>query len=113
MALLAAIAAPLEFIPVIGPAVASLTIVVVSAISGFEHLVWVIAFLVLYRLFQDYVLSPYLMSEGVELHPLLVIFGVLAGERIGGVGGMFLSVPVLAIMRVIFLRLRGEEPLGQ
>ena len=112
-ALLAAIAAPLEFIPVIGPAVASLTIVVVSAISGFEHLVWVIAFLVLYRLFQDYVLSPYLMSEGVELHPLLVIFGVLAGERIGGVGGMFLSVPVLAIMRVIFLRLRGEEPLGQ
>jgi predicted PurR-regulated permease PerM len=112
-ALLAAIAAPLEFIPVLGPAVASITIVVVCAISQYPHIFWVIAFLVLYRLFQDYVLSPYLMSEGVELHPLLVIFGVLAGERIGGVGGMFLSVPVLAILRVIFMRLRGEEPLEQ
>jgi predicted PurR-regulated permease PerM len=111
--LLAAIAAPLEFIPVLGPAVASVIVVTVCALSGYAHLLWVIAFLILYRLCQDYVLAPYLMSEGVELHPLLVIFGVLAGERVAGVGGMFLSVPVLAIMRVIFLRLRGEDPISE
>ena len=110
-ALLAAIAAPLEFIPVLGPAVASVSIIVVCALTGFPHVFWVVVFLVLYRLVQDYVLSPYLMSEGVELHPLLVIFGVLAGEQVGGVPGMFLSVPILAIARVIFMRLRGEEPL--
>ena len=86
-------------------------IIVVCALTAFPHVFWVVAFLVLYRLAQDYVLSPYLMSEGVELHPLLVIFGVLAGEQVGGVPGMFLSVPVLAILRVIFMRLRGEEPL--
>jgi predicted PurR-regulated permease PerM len=55
-------------------------------------------------LIQDYVLQPYLMSSGVALHPLLVIFGVLAGEQVGGVPGMFLSIPVLATLRVIYVR---------
>ena len=55
---------------------------------------------------QDYVLSPYLMSKGVQLNPMLVLFGVLAGDQIAGVLGMFLSVPLLAILRVLFIRLR-------
>jgi predicted PurR-regulated permease PerM len=46
------------------------------------------------------------MSKGVQLNPMLVLFGVLAGEQIGGVLGMFLSVPLLAILRVVFVRLR-------
>lgn len=109
--LLAAIAAPLEFIPVLGPLTASIAIILVAAFSGYQHLLWIFAFLAIYRIFQDYILSPYLMSEGVELHPLLVIFGVLAGERIGGVWGMFLSVPVLAAARVLVVRLqRAKQP---
>jgi predicted PurR-regulated permease PerM len=107
--LLAAVAAPLEFIPVIGPLTASITITLVSAFSGYPHVGWIVIFLLVYRVFQDYVLSPYLMSSGVELHPLLVIFGVLAGEQIAGVMGMFLSVPVLAIARVIFMRVRESR----
>ena len=66
-------------------------------------------FLAVYRVFQDYVLSPYLMSSGVEIHPLLVLFGVLAGEQIGGVPGMFFSVPIMAALRVIFVRLRRQR----
>ena len=70
--LLAAIAAPLEFIPVLGPLTASAAIILVSAFTGYSHIVWLIVFLVVYRIFQDYVLQPYLMSSGVELHPLLL-----------------------------------------
>ena len=71
---------------------------------------WVIAgFLGAYRIFQDYVLSPHLMSAGMELHPLLVIFGVFAGEQIAGVSGAFLSVPVMAVLRMIYARVeRGR-----
>jgi len=103
-ALLAVLAAVLEFIPVAGPLTASVIILLVAAFSGFPHVLWIVIFLVVYRIFQDYILSPYLMSEGVELHPLLVIFGVLAGEQLGGLWGMFLSVPFLATMRVILVR---------
>ena len=42
----------------------------------------------------------------MQLNPMLVLFGVLAGDQIAGVLGMFLSVPLLAILRVMFVRLR-------
>ena len=51
-----------------------------SVFSGFPHVLWVLHLSSrCYRMFQDYVLSPHLMSNGVELHPLLVILGVIAG----------------------------------
>ncbi len=111
-ALLAAAAGTLEFIPVVGPFSAAAIILLVSGFSGYPHLLWIVVFLVIYRLFQDYVLQPKLMSSGVEIHPLLVIFGVLAGEQVGGVAGMFLSIPVIAILRVVFVRLRKARSAG-
>ncbi len=68
--LLGGIAALLEFIPVVGPLTASVVIIIVSGASGYGHVLWLVIFLLAYRMFQDYVLSPYLMGSGVELHPL-------------------------------------------
>jgi predicted PurR-regulated permease PerM len=104
--LLAGAAALGEFVPVVGPAAGGLIIVLVTSLSGYTHVLLYLLFWVLLRMAQDYVVSPYLMSRGVQLNPLLVLFGVLAGDQIGGVLGMFLSVPVLAILRVMFVRLR-------
>ncbi len=103
--LLAGVAGALEVIPVLGPLTASAAILLVAGFSGYQHWLWILIFLAVYRLFQDYVLQPYLMSAGVALHPLLVIFGVLAGEQVGGVAGIFLSIPALAILRVVYLRM--------
>ena len=103
---LAAIGGVLEFIPVVGPAAAGITVVSVALFSGFGH-GWLLAlFVVLWRLVQDYVSSPMIMGRGVELHPGLIIFGVLAGGELAGVAGMFLSVPVIAGLRVVWRRLR-------
>ena len=100
--LLAAIAFPLEFVPLVGPLISAAIVIGVTAFSGSGHVLAVVIFLGVYRLFQDYVLSPHLMSKGVELHPLLVIFGVFAGGEIGGVPGVFLSVPALALIRLLY-----------
>lgn len=104
--LLASLAGALEFIPVVGPATAAAVIVLVAAVSGFGHVLLILAFLAGYRVFQDYILTPKLMSAGAALHPLMVIFGALAGEQLAGIPGMFLSVPVLATLRVIWVRAR-------
>ncbi|HEV7394341.1 MAG TPA: AI-2E family transporter [Burkholderiales bacterium] len=104
---IAAIAGPLEFIPVLGPLAAALVAVLVAAFSGYDHLTSIVVFLAAYRLFQDYVLSPYLMSEEIELHPVLVIIGILGGEQIGGVPGMFLAVPLLAAARLFMQKVRS------
>ena len=90
--LLSGVAAALECLPVVGPMGAGITIILATGFSGYTHVPWFIIFWLCFRLFQDYVVSPYLMSAGVELHPLLVLFGVLAGEQIAGVPGMFFSV---------------------
>jgi len=99
--LLAGLAGVLEFLPVIGPAAALVIILVVSSASGAGGLAWVLVFWLLNRVFQDYVLNPFLMSSGVEIHPILVLFGVLAGERLAGIPGMFFSVPILALFKVV------------
>ncbi len=104
--LLAGVAALGEFVPVVGPAAGGLIVILVTSLSGYNHVFLYVIFWLLFRLVQDYVLSPYLMGKGVQLNPMLVLFGVLAGDQIGGVLGMFLSVPTLAILRVVFLRLR-------
>jgi predicted PurR-regulated permease PerM len=104
-ALLAAIASLLEFIPVIGPLTASL-LVLLNALVGHSHPLAILIFLLAYRVFQDYILSPHLMEQGVELHPLVVLFGVFAGAEVAGVAGTFLSVPVLALVRVLYIRIR-------
>lgn len=109
--LLAGVAALGEFVPVVGPAAAGLIIVLVTSLSGYSHVLLYLLFWLLFRLAQDYALSPYLMGKGVQLNPMLVLFGVLAGDQIAGVLGMFLSVPVLAILRVMFVRLRRVRAL--
>ena len=108
--LLAGVAAVFELIPVVGPLAAGVLVIVVTGLSGYTHVLWFLLFWVIFRLFQDYVLSPRLMSAGVELNPMLVLFGVLAGDEIAGIAGMFFSVPVLAILRVVFVRLQRARP---
>jgi predicted PurR-regulated permease PerM len=110
--LLAGTAGALEFIPVVGPAAALVIILLVCGVAG-GGLIWIIVFWALYRIFQDYVLNPFLMSAGIQLHPLLVLFGVLAGEKIGGIPGMFFSIPALAILKVVLAHLRTASAARQ
>jgi len=110
--LLAAVAFPLEFIPMVGPLVENSIVLLVVGLSSSHHLLAVFLFLVAFRFFQDYVVSPQLLSAGMKLHPLLVIFGVLAGGSIAGVAGCFLSVPALATLRIVYRQLLAKAPLA-
>ncbi len=103
--LLAALAFGLEFIPMIGPLAASVIIVVVAGLSG-ASVPGMVIFLAAYRMFQDYILSPHVMGTGLELHPLAILFGVFAGAEVAGIAGAFLSVPILALVRIFYVRLR-------
>ena len=67
--LLAAIAFPLEFVPMVGPLAGAVIVLLVAGLGGSHHLLATFAFLVAFRLFQDYVVSPHLLSAGMKLHP--------------------------------------------
>ncbi len=101
---LAAQASVLEWIPVIGPLTAGIVMILVAGFAGYPHLIFIILFWIFHRGLQDYVISPWLMGTGVEVHPLVVLFAVLAGEQLAGVPGMFFAVPVVAVLRVIVVQ---------
>jgi predicted PurR-regulated permease PerM len=110
--LLAGVAAVLEVIPVFGPLAAALAILSVAAFNDFAHVWWLFAFVLAYRIFQDYMLNPWLMSEGVHVPPILVVFGLLAGNELAGVAGIFLSIPLLAAARIVIARVRADRAAG-
>jgi predicted PurR-regulated permease PerM len=102
---LAAIGGALEFIPVVGPLAAGVMVVSVALFTGYEHPWGLALFVLLWRFVQDYLTGPLVMRHGIEIHPALVIFGVIAGGELGGPAGMFLSVPVIAALRIVWRRM--------
>jgi len=96
----------MEFIPVVGPLVAALVIVGVALLMSYSHWLVLVIFLFAWRMVQDYVVSPRIMGKSMELHPLAAIFGVLAGGEIAGVLGVYLSIPVMASLRIVWRRWR-------
>jgi len=104
---LGALAGCLEFIPIVGPLVAALLIVGVALATGYKYLLLLIAFLVVWRVIQDYVNAPRIMGRQVEVHPLAALFGILAGAELAGVVGVYLSIPAIAILRILWRRWRA------
>jgi len=96
----------LEFVPVVGPLAAAVVIVGVALLNGYSHWLALVVFLGCWRLIQDYVSSPRIMGHSMELHPLAAIFGVMAGGEVAGILGIFLSIPVMASLRIVFRRWR-------
>lgn len=97
---LGVLAGLLEFIPIIGPLLLALVASMVSALHDPMLVLWVISFLAVLRMVEDYVIYPRLIRHGLKLHPLAVIVAVLAGAELDGVVGMFLAVPAVAIASV-------------
>jgi len=77
--------------------------------------VLVILFLGILRIAQDYVIYPRLIGQNIHLHPLAVIFAILSGAELAGIAGIFLAIPVVAILTVSYrhwLEHRGSEGLA-
>ena len=63
----------------------------------------------------DYGISPRVLGKGIGLHPLMVIFALVAGAKAGGPLAMILAVPIMASLRVVLIYLFPQltEPLPQ
>ena len=93
-----------EFVPVVGPLAAAVSIFGVAFLTNYPHLLVLLAFLGVWRLVQDYYNSPRIMGGKLELHPLAALFAILVGGELGGVLGVFLSIPIMATLRILWRR---------
>jgi predicted PurR-regulated permease PerM len=99
----AAIGGVLEFIPFVGPILTLVILVGIAFLTGYSHWGALIIFWLVWRGIQDYVNVPRVMGEGLDLHPLLALFAIVVGGEIGGVLGIFLSIPTVAALRIVWI----------
>jgi predicted PurR-regulated permease PerM len=92
----------LEFIPLLGPLVVAILAATVAGFDSGTKAAAVLAFLGVLRIVQDYVLYPRIIGSGIHLHPLAVILAILAGHELAGVAGIFLAIPVIAVLTVTY-----------
>jgi len=107
---LGVLAGILEFIPVAGWMTAAVIIVTAGALSH-SHWIWMLALLAVWRILMDYGIAPRVMGHELEIHPLLAIFTLMVGGAVGGIVGIYLSVPLVAALRVIYRRF-ASPPAG-
>ncbi len=100
--LLASVAAVLSLIPIFGTIVSSIPIVLVGLTQGVEVAILALAWIVLIHLVEANVLNPLIMGTHAEMHPVIIIFALLAGEHSFGVWGALLAVPTASILQSCF-----------
>lgn len=75
-------------------------------------LLLVLTTLVITHLVDSNVLLPVIVGSKVKINPLITVLGVVLGEMVWGVTGMFLSIPVIAVLKIIFDRIESLKPWG-
>ena len=99
----------LDVIPYVGAVVAFVPATAIAFFSdGWQHALLVAVIFALIFQAEGHFIAPRIVSESVGLSPLFVIIAILIGGELGGIGGMFLAVPIAAILRVLMLHVRPK-----
>ncbi|MBM4464607.1 MAG: AI-2E family transporter [Chloroflexi bacterium] len=120
--ILGIMAGVLEIIPNVGPTVAAIPAVLIAYFQGSTHLpisndwfaILVIGLYVVIQQVENNFLVPRIIGHSLNLHPLVVIIGAIAGASLAGMLGIFLAAPILASLRVVgnyvYCKLLDLEP---
>jgi predicted PurR-regulated permease PerM len=92
----------LEFLPAAGWIVSAAFILTIGILVH-AHWIWMASLIVVWRVVQDYVNSPRIMGRNLQLPPFIVLVALMIGGQVGGIAGIFLSVPIVAVLRTVWL----------
>ncbi|MCL6462283.1 MAG: AI-2E family transporter [Flavobacterium micromati] len=112
--LLGVITGILNLIPYIGILFAGL-LSIIATLTGSPDLsiiIGVVIVTIVVQLIDNNIIVPLVVSSKVEINAFISIIGIIIGGAIAGISGMFLALPVLAIMKVIFDRIESLKPWG-
>jgi predicted PurR-regulated permease PerM len=109
------LSAVLNLIPYVGMLIASIFCMLVTLTSSQDltDIIWVMVVLLVVQFFDNNIIMPKVVGSKVKINALITIFGVVIGGALCGLSGMFLSIPIIAILKVIFDRVDGLKPWGR
>lgn len=111
---LALFAALLNLIPYVGMLIANILCMFITLISSdqLSHVLWVGVILALVQFLDNNFGMPMIVGNKVRINALVTIIGVLVGGALCGIPGMFLAIPGLAVLKVIFDKVPDLQPWG-
>ncbi|GEO69554.1 AI-2E family transporter [Levilactobacillus acidifarinae] len=101
--LLGVIAGPLNLIPYFGSAIALLPALIIGAITSPSMLLGVVIVYLVEWVLETQVLSPLIMGNSLEMHPITIVFVLLAAGKMFGLTGVILGVPGFAVLKVFVI----------
>lgn len=120
--MLALITGIFNIIPYIGIASSAiLTCLITFATSTGSHVIFVIIAIIIIHLIDSNFIMPKVVGSKVQINSLIALLGLVIGELLWGISGMFLSIPTIAIIKIVFDRIKelnvwgyllGEEDEG-
>jgi predicted PurR-regulated permease PerM len=113
--LLGVLGAILNALPFIGGVLAALLPMVVATITkeGMHTQVWIAISYIVIQFIDNHFLIPYIVSSKVKINALISILAVLLGGAVWGLSGMFLAIPFIGILKIIFDRIPEMQPWGR
>lgn len=100
--LLALFVAFFDLVPIVGSSIAGLIVSLVALAKSIPVAVATLAFYVIYRFVEDYLLTPRVMSRTVEVSGLVTVVAVLVGGSLLGIVGALVAIPVAAAIQLVF-----------
>lgn len=109
------LAAMLNLIPYIGMLIASIicAMVTLTTSSNITDVIWVLVVLTVVQFIDNNIIMPKVVGSKVKINALMTILGVVIAGALCGLSGMFLSIPIVAILKAIFDRIDELKPWGR
>jgi len=111
--LLAGIAATMSLVPIFGSILSSIPIVAIALVSSgtfdVKQGLYVLMWIILIHLIEANYLNPKIMGDAAKIHPVLVVFALIAGEQSYGLVGALFAVPVASIIQTFFVYFRRRQ----
>jgi predicted PurR-regulated permease PerM len=112
--LLGVLGALLNILPFIGGILAVLFPILIAFVTkdGFQTPFWIMISYIIIQFIDNHFLVPYIVASRVKINALVSIVVVLLGGALWGISGMFLSIPFIGVLKIIFDRLPEMKPWG-
>jgi predicted PurR-regulated permease PerM len=108
---LAVIAGVLEIVPVVGPTLALIPALIVGASVSWVYLIIVLIAYIVIQQIESNIVIPRVMNKAVGIDPMIVIIGIMIGNALMGALGSLLSVPIMAVLSVLYEEWKSTHPL--
>jgi len=113
--LLGVLGALLNVLPFIGGILAVLLPILIATVTkdGFHTQLWIVVAYIVIQFIDNHFLVPYIVSSKVKINALISLVIVFMGGMLWGISGMFLSIPFIGVLKIIFDRIPEMKPWGR